>query len=104
MVQEALEMTRSSLVSTSWLTPKTMVLSAPVAGAETMTRFEPFSRCAAALARSAKMPVHSSATSTSFQGSALGSRSAVTLIGPRPTSMVSPLTVTVPGKRPCTLS
>ena len=33
-----------------------------------------------------------------------GSRIAVTLIGPRPTSMVSPSTVTVPGKRPCTLS
>ena len=84
-------MTRSSLVSASWLTPKTMVLSAPLAGAETMTRFEPFSRCSAAFARSVKMPVHSSATSTSPHGSAFGSRSAVTLIGPRPTSIVSPV-------------
>ena len=84
-------MTRSSLVSALSLTPKTMVLSAPEQGAETITRFEPFSRCSAAFARSVKMPVHSSAMSTSFHGSALGSRSAVTLIGPRPTSMVSPL-------------
>ena len=40
----------------------------------------------------------------SFQGSFEGSRSAVTLMAPLPTLMVSPFTVTVPGKRPCTLS
>src|SRR6185437_741955 len=52
------------------------------------------------------MPVHSSAMSMprSFQGSLPGSRSAVTLMAPLPMLMVSPLTVTVPGKRPCTLS
>ena len=52
------------------------------------------------------MPVHSSAMSTpsSFHGSCAGSRMAVTLIGPMPQSMVSPLTVTSPGKRPCTES
>ena len=43
------------------------------------------------------MPVHSSAMSTprSFHGSFEGSRSAVTLMAPLPTLMVSPLTVTV---------
>jgi hypothetical protein len=53
-----------------------------------------------------KMPVHSIAMSTprSFHGSVLGSLIAVTLIAPLPTLMVSPLTVTVPGKRPCTES
>ena len=81
-----------------------MVLSAPPDGAETSTRLEPFSRCSVAFALSVKMPVHSIAMSTSPQGSAFGSRSAVTLIGPRPTSMVSPETVTVPGKRPWTES
>ena len=52
-----------------------------------------------------KMPVHSSAMSTpsSLCGSLAGSRSAVTLIWPRPTSIVSPSTFTSPGKRPCTL-
>ena len=103
-MQDAQETTRSSRVSALSFTPKTMVLSAPPAGAETSTRLEPFSRCIAALALSLKMPVHSIATSMSDHGSALGSRSAVTLIGPRPTSMVSPSTVTVPGKRPCTKS
>src|SRR5580693_3814421 len=52
------------------------------------------------------MPVHSSAMSTpsAFQGSFAGSRSAETLILPLPRLIESPSTVTVPGKRPCTLS
>ena len=64
-----------------------MVLSAPPEGAETRTRFEPFSRWIFAFSLSVKMPVHSIAMSTSPQGSSAGLRTAVTLIGPRPTSM-----------------
>ena len=51
------------------------------------------------------MPVHSSAMSTpsALCGSSAGfADRPVTLIGPRPTSMVSPSTFTLPGKRPCT--
>ncbi len=93
-------MTRSSLVSVLWLTPKTMVLSAPSHGAETMTRLEPLARWAEAFSFVVKRPVHSSAMSTSPQGSSFGSRIAVTRIGPRPASIVSPETVTVPGNLP----
>ena len=50
------------------------------------------------------MPVHSSTMSTSPQGRSAGLRSAVTRIGPRPTSMLSAPVVTSCGKRPCTLS
>ena len=58
----------------SSLTPITNVASAPVAGAETMTRGAPASRWAAALSRSVKKPVDSTTTSTpsSPQGSCLG--------------------------------
>ena len=81
-----------------------MVLSALSPGAEISTRLEPFSRCAWHFSLLVKMPVHSITTSTSDHGRSAGLRSAETLIGPRPTSMVSPLTVTVAGKRPCTES
>ncbi len=102
VVQEALETTRSSLVRLSWLTPNTMVLSTPSAGAETSTLRAPAFRWAAALSLDVKMPVHSSAMSTprSLCGSSAGSRMAVHLIGPRPMSIVSPSTVTRLGKRP----
>ena len=85
---------------------KRVLVSAPSDGAETSTRLAPAVRCATALALALKMPVHSSAMSTpsSFHGSLEGSRSAVILIAPLPTLMVSPLTVTSPGKRPCTES
>src|SRR5665213_103291 len=81
-------------------------MSAPSAGAETSTRLAPAVRCIEALSFEVKMPVHSSAMSTprSFHGSVAGSLMAVTLMAPLPTLMVSPLTVTVPGKRPCTES
>src|SRR6516164_5058661 len=81
-------------------------MSAPSAGAETSTRLAPACRCAAALSLAVKMPVHSSATSipSSFQGSWVGSLMAVTLMAPLPQVMVSPFTVTSPGKRPCTES
>src|SRR3954453_7602910 len=83
-----------------------MVASAPSAGAETRTRLAPAVRCAEALSFEVKMPVHSIAMSMprSFQGSFEGSRSAVTLILLPPRLIVSPSTVTVPGKRPWTLS
>ena len=50
------------------------------------------------------MPVHSRAMSTpsSFHGSSAGFLIAVTFIGPRPASMVSPVTFTSCGKLPCT--
>src|ERR1700752_647989 len=106
VVQEPLETTRWSLVNVSWLTPNTIVASAPSAGAETSTRLAPAVRCAEALSLAVKMPVHSSAMSTprSFHGSFDGSRSADTLILPLPRLIESPSTVTVPGKRPCTES
>src|SRR5262249_51228024 len=70
------------------------------------TRLAPAARCADALSFEAKRPVHSSATSTpsSFHGSCAGSLRAVTFMAPLPTLIVSPLTVTSPGKRPCTVS
>src|SRR5271163_4426999 len=84
----------------------TTVMSAPSAGAETITRFAPASRCFAAASRLVKFPVHSSTTSTPRlrQGSCAGSRSAVTAILPRPISIQLSPAVTSPGKRPCTLS
>jgi len=99
-------MTLCSGVSSWWLTPITTVMSAPSAGAETITRFAPASRCFAAAARLVKLPVHSSTTSTPRlrQGSFAGSRSAVTAILPRPISIQLSPAVTSPGKRPCTLS
>src|SRR6185295_9145328 len=106
VVHEPLETTRWSLVSLSWLTPNTMVASAPSEGAETSTRLAPAVRCATALALALKMPAHSSAMSTpsSFHGSLEGSRSAETLILPLPRLSESPSTVTMPGNRPCTES
>jgi hypothetical protein len=66
----------------------------------------PASRCADAFSFEAKSPVHSSATSmpSSSQGSFAGSRSAVTLILPRPRSIQSLPVFSLPGKRPCTVS
>jgi len=89
VVQLAFEITLCSALSWSLLTPMTSVKSAPSAGAEMMTRRAPASRCFAAASRLVKMPVHSSATSTfrSFHGSFAGSRSAVTVILPWPTSI-----------------
>src|SRR5579864_6947750 len=70
------------------------------------TRLAPAVRCGDAFSFEVKMPVHSSATSmpSAFHGNCVGSLIAVTLIGPLPQLMVSPLTVTSPGKRPCTES
>src|SRR3974377_2527323 len=106
VVQEPLETTLWSLRSLSWLTPYPTVRPPPSAGADTSTRLAPAVRCAEAFSFDVKMPQHSIATSTpsSFHGSVAGSLMAVTLIALLPTLMVSPLTVTSPGKRPRTLS
>src|SRR5690606_24618319 len=81
-------------------------MSASSPGAEISTRFAPAVRWAEALSRAVKRPVHSSAISTpsSFQGSFAGSRSARTLIGPRPRSIEDLVVLILPGKGPCTLS
>src|SRR6478735_7554774 len=61
----------------SSLTPSTIVMSGSVAGAEITTLAAPAVRCCDAPSRSVKRPVDSTttSTSTSFQGSAVGSRS-----------------------------
>ena len=94
VVHEALDTTWwASGSKVSSLTPITKVASAPVAGAEMITRGAPASRWAAALSRSVKKPVDSTTTSTprSPQGRALGSRSAV--IWSRVPSTSMPLSV-----------
>ncbi len=106
-MQLALEMKRWSAVSLLSLTPRTMVTSGPLAGAEMMTRLAPprvtwSAKPPFGPSRSVKRPVDSTTTVTprSFHGSLPGSRSFSTL-------MVLPLTFsppstasTVPGKRP----
>ena len=60
MVQEALETMWWFLGSyLSSLTPMTIVMSSPLAGAEMMTFVAPASRCALALSASVKRPVDS---------------------------------------------
>jgi len=77
VVQEALETTLCSGVSTSSLTPYTTVASASGLGAEISTRPAPAARCLAAASRLVNRPVHSITRSTpsDSQGSAAGSRS-----------------------------
>ena len=109
MVHEAFETTVMSLVITCWLTPNTTVASTPSPGAETSTLRAPAVSSAEALSLLVNRPVHSIATSMSAYGALVGSRSAETRIGPqvRPPAlmvMLSPLTATSAGKRPCTLS
>ena len=89
-----------------WFTPITMVMSSPLAGAEITTFLAPAARCFSAAARSVKRPVLSSTSSTpkSFQGRFSGSLMAVTVRGLPFTTSPSPLTSTVPGKRPWTES
>src|ERR687892_57403 len=62
------------------LTPRTMVMSSPLAGALMTTFSAPASRCFEALSRSVNSPVDSTTTSapSSFHGRAAGSRSAMT--------------------------
>ena len=78
VVQDAFEtMWCASGSYASSLTPRTIVMSGSVAGAEMTTFFAPASRCFWAPSRSVKIPVDSSTTSTprSPQPSAAGSRS-----------------------------
>ena len=76
VVQDAIEMMLWSLGSYSFsLTPKTIVLSSFLAGAEMITFLAPASKWAFAFVASVKKPVDSTTTSTfnSFQGSCAGS-------------------------------
>ncbi len=80
----------------------TKVASTSVAGADTMTRVAPASRWEAADSRVVNSPVDSMTTSTprSSHGSALGSRSARTAIGPVSSTMDESTTSTSLPKRP----
>ena len=81
-------------------------MSAPSAGAETMHRLAPGSRCFAAASRLVKMPgaferdIDAELLPRQLRRVALGS----TAILPRPISIQSSPVVISPGKRPCTLS
>src|SRR3954447_17019205 len=103
VVQDAFEMTSwLSLSYWSSFTPRTIVMSGSVAGAEITTFLAPASRCLAASSRFVKKPVDSSTTSTprSLHGSWAGSRSARTLISLPSTIRPSPRTSTSPGYGP----
>ena len=78
VVHEALLMMVSVPSKISSLTPKTMVLRFPVAGAEITTFLAPACKCKPAFSSEVKKPVLSKTTSTpkSPQGRALGSLSA----------------------------
>ncbi|OIQ66713.1 hypothetical protein GALL_517170 [mine drainage metagenome] len=64
VVQDALEITVMSREIVLWFTPYTIVASTSSAGAEISTLRAPAVSSAEAFALLAKMPVHSSATST----------------------------------------
>ena len=104
VVQDALEMMFWLPSYLSSLTPMTMVMSSPFAGAEMTTFSAPASRWPLAFSASVKMPVDSTTTSTprSPQGSSLsGPRCASALILVSPTTMVSsPSSETSCGRRP----
>ena len=99
VVHDALDMMWCEAASYfSWLTPITMVMSSPLAGAEMITFFAPPSMCFFASGALVKRPVDSSTMSTprSFHGSAAGSFCAKTLIVSPSTVMESDVEVTVP--------
>jgi hypothetical protein len=94
VVHEALETIRCPAASyVSSLTPRTIVTSGSVAGAEMITFFAPASRCFEAPSRSVKSPVDSTTRSTpsSPHGSCAGSRS-------ESTSKLSPFTEMEPSE------
>jgi hypothetical protein len=107
VVQEAFEMIVCFAASyLSSLTPSTIVMSSPLAGAEMMTFFAPLSACTLALAASVNRPVDSITMSTprSPQGSLPGSRSENTL-NVLPFAVISSaVAFTSCGKRPRMLS
>ncbi len=103
VVHEAFETTKSLSGSNSEsLTPTTKVASTSVAGADTMTRVAPASMWAAADSLVVNSPVDSTTTSTSSssQGSAFGSRSASTAIGPESRTIDESTTFTSLPNRP----
>src|SRR6266568_2038523 len=103
VVQEALETTWWLLGSyLLWLTPITIVMSSPLAGAEMMTFRAPAVRCAFALSPSVNRPVDSTAYSTPrpFHGSWAGSLTARTLMLRPATWRVSPSVRTSSGRFP----
>ena len=59
VVHDAAEIILSSLVMIFSLTPNTIVLSAFLHGAETMTFFAPFFKCATSFSFELNFPVHS---------------------------------------------
>ena len=83
----------------SSLTPRTIVMSSPFAGALMTTLRAPAARCALALSASVKMPVDSSTISTprSPHGSVAGSFSLSTLISRPSMIRASSVWSTVPG-------
>ena len=83
-----------------------MVTSGPFAGAEMMTFFAPAPRCLLAPSRSVNRPVHSSTRSTpiDFQGSLVGSFSAVKAMVFPSTVIALSVAETCPGQVRCTES
>jgi hypothetical protein len=81
------------------LTPSTRVTSGPLAGAVTITRSAPASRCLAARSRSVNAPVDSitMAAPSCFHGSFDGSFSAVTGMRRPSTAIASAAASTRPG-------
>src|SRR5665213_3347121 len=103
VVHDALDTTKSLAGSNrSSLTPTTNVASTPVPGAEMMTRLAPASRWAPAVSLDVNRPVDSMTTSIprSDHGSAFGSRSANTAMGPLSSTRLDPSTDTSAPKRP----
>ena len=107
VVQEAFE-TSSCRIGSYFcsFTPRTTVMSGSIAGAVITTFFAPASRCFDDRARSRKMPVDSTTTSTasSPHGSAAGSLTEQTRTSRPSTKMASPLAVTSASNVPCTES
>src|SRR5579859_6444872 len=107
VVHEAFEITWCCPGSyLSSLTPITIVMSSPLAGAEMITFRAPALRCAAAASREVNLPVDSMTTSTprSPQGSAAGSFSAMIRISESPARMMLPSAVTSTSSLPSTVS
>src|SRR6202042_3946895 len=107
VVHDALEMMLCAAGSyAASFTPITIVMSSPVAGAETITFLAPAARCALAASALVNRPVDSITTSTprSPQGSAAGSRSASTRISWSPALITSPEAETSTSRVPSTVS
>src|SRR5918993_1305194 len=107
VVHDALEMmwcVEGSYLSS--LTPRTTVISGPLAGAVMITFFAPAVRCFVAPSRLVKIPVDSKTTSTprSFHGSCAGSLTDRTLKLSPPTVIPSPLALTSVSRLPSTES